>query len=87
MIAVERNHARRLGRVRLAVANRPGSLAGDWATAVIEPGSAVRTDGAPVLRRLADRGFTHQAAAGTAPPTSPQSCPASTWSPHCSNAG
>ena len=64
MIAVERNDTRRLGRVRLAVANRPGSLAlVDWATAVIEPGSTVRTDGAPVLRRLADRGFTHQATA------------------------
>ena len=30
---------------------------------MIEPGSTVRTDGAPVLRRLADRGFTHQATA------------------------
>ena len=46
------------------MAERPGSLAlVDWAAAVIEPGSAVQTDGAPVLRRLADRGFTHQATA------------------------
>ena len=56
MIAVERNDAHRLGRVRLAVADRPGSLAlvlgrrGE-----IEPGSTIKTDGAPVLRRLADR--------------------------------
>jgi ISXO2-like transposase domain/Transposase zinc-ribbon domain len=67
MIAVERNNhrgAHRLGRVRLAVADRPGSLAlVDWAAAVIEPGSTIKTDGAPVLRRLADRGFTHQATA------------------------
>jgi hypothetical protein len=64
MIAVERNETRRLGRVRLAVADRPGSLAlVDWAAAVIEPGSTIKTDGAPVLRRLADRGFTHQATA------------------------
>jgi transposase-like protein len=64
MIAVERNDTRRLGRVRLAVADRPGSLAlVDWAAAVIEPGSMVRTDGAPVLRRLADRGFVHHATA------------------------
>jgi transposase-like protein len=64
MIAVERNDAHRLGRVRLAVADRPGSLAlVDWAAAVIEPGSTIKTDGAPVLRRLADRGFTHQATA------------------------
>ena len=54
--------ARRLGRVRLAVADRPGSLAlVDWAASVIEPGSTIKTDGAPVLRRLADRGFVHHA--------------------------
>ena len=64
MIAVERNDTRRLGRVRLAVADRPGSLAlVDWAASVIEPGSTIRTDGAPVLRRLADRGFVHHATA------------------------
>jgi hypothetical protein len=28
---------------------------------VIEPGSTIKTDGAPVLRRLADRGFVHHA--------------------------
>jgi transposase-like protein len=65
MIAVERNNhrdTRRLGRVRLAVADRPGSLAlVDWAASVIEPGSTIKTDGAPVLRRLADRGFVHHA--------------------------
>ena len=62
MIAVERNQTRRLGRVRLAVADRPGSLAlVDWAASVVEPGSTINTDGAPVLRRLADRGFDHHA--------------------------
>ena len=88
MIAVERNDARRLGRVRLAVADRPGSLdLVDCAAAVVEPGSTIRTDGAPVLRRLADRGYTHEATAATAPRTRPESCPACTWSPRCSSAG
>lgn len=64
MVAVERNDARRLGRVRLAVADRPGTIAlVDWAAAVIEPGSTIKTDGAPVLRRFAQMGFTHQATA------------------------
>jgi hypothetical protein len=47
MVAVERNGSRKLGRVRLAVATRPGTLQlAQFAKAVIEPGSTVRTDGA-----------------------------------------
>jgi transposase-like protein len=61
MIAIERNESHRLGRVRLAVADHPGtSQLVDFATTVIEPGSTVRTDGARTLRRLADLGFTHE---------------------------
>lgn len=64
MIAVEHNETR-LGRVRLAVATRPGtSELVDFATEVIEPGSVVRTDGARTLRRLADLGYTHQFTTG-----------------------
>ena len=75
---VRRRHRQGPGDDRGGTQRRPASAAGsgspsptaqeaspwsDWATAVIEPGSTVRTDGAPVLRRLADRGFTHQATA------------------------
>lgn len=61
LVAVEHNDARRLGRVRLAVAQRPGTTElVDFGTAVIEPGSLVRTDGARALRRLATLGFTHE---------------------------
>ena len=65
MIAVERNGTRKLGRVRLAVAQRPntGELV-DWATQVIEPGSTVRTDGARTLRRLSSLGYTHEYTTG-----------------------
>ena len=48
---------------------------------MIEPGSTVRTDGAPVLRRLADRGFTHQATAVYSAADQSSSCPAFTWWP------
>jgi len=65
MIAVEHNGGRRLGRVRMAVAERPGSLElVEFAASVIEPGSTIRTDGARMLKRLADMGYTHQATAG-----------------------
>jgi transposase-like protein len=65
MIAVERNGTRRLGRVRLAVAQRPntGDLV-DWAAQVIEPGSTVRTDGLRTLRRLSELGYTHEFTTG-----------------------
>ena len=65
MIAVEHNDIHRLGRVRLAVAHRPGSTElVDWATTVIEPGSTIRTDGAQALRRLAGLGYTHEYTTG-----------------------
>ncbi len=61
MVAVERNGVRRLGRVRLGVAERPGSLdLVDWAASVVEPGSTIRTDGARMLRRLSDLGYVHE---------------------------
>jgi hypothetical protein len=65
MIAVERDphdtKGRRLGRVRLAVAERPntGELV-DWASQVIEPGATVRTDGLRTLRRLSELGYNHE---------------------------
>ena len=66
MIAVERNGVRRLGRVRLE-RGRAAQAAWSWSTwppAVIEPGSTIRTDGARMLRRLAELGYTHD----TTPP-------------------
>jgi transposase-like protein len=60
-VAVERIGPRRLGRVRFAVASRPGSVElVEFACSTIEPGSTIRTDGARMLRRLADRGYTHE---------------------------
>lgn len=64
-VAVERNGTRRLGRVRLAVGERPGTVGlVEWAASVIEPGSTIKTDGAPVLRRLSEMGYTHEYALG-----------------------
>lgn len=60
MVAVERVGPKRLGRVRFRVASAPGSLGLlDFATDTITTGSTVRTDGARVLRRLPDLGYTH----------------------------
>lgn len=60
-VAVERVGSRRLGRVRFAVAGRPGTLElVEFACSTVEPGSVVRTDGARMLRRLGDRGYTHE---------------------------
>ena len=65
MIAVEHNDARRLGRLRMAVADRPGSLdLVEFAASVIEPGSTIRTDGARMLRRLNDLGYIDEATDG-----------------------
>lgn len=64
-IAVERVSDRKLGRVRFALADAPGSLSlVEFACATVEPGSTIRTDGARMLRRLADRGYTHQFTTG-----------------------
>jgi transposase-like protein len=60
-IAVERVSKNKLGRVRFALADAPGSLSlVEFACATVEPGSTIRTDGARMLRRLADRGYTHE---------------------------
>lgn len=67
MVAVERNGSKRLGRVRLAPADRPGTLQlVEFATAVIEPGSIVRTDGARMMCRLSEAGYTHEPTDGYA---------------------
>lgn len=65
MVAVEHNGTRRLGRLRLAVADRPATTQlVQFATQVIEPGSTIRTDGARTLRQLADLGYTHEYTTG-----------------------
>lgn len=65
MVAVERVGAQRLGRVRLQAGPAPGTLAlVDFAAEVSEPGSTIRTDGARMLRRLADLGYTHEYVTG-----------------------
>lgn len=66
MIAVERDDHERIGRIRLDVADAPGSLElVDFACEVVQPGSTVRTDGAAMFRRLAKKGYTHEATPGT----------------------
>ena len=60
-IAVERLGPRKLGRVRFAIATRPGSLElVEFACREIEPGTTVRTDGALMLRRLDEYGYGHE---------------------------
>src|SRR6476469_5026368 len=69
MLAIEDNEPRSLGRVRLAVADHPGTRQlVDFATTVIEPGSTIRTDGARTLRQLADLGYTHEFTLGSRAP-------------------
>jgi len=66
MIAVERDDHERIGRIRLDVADAPGSLElVDFACEVVQPGSTVRTDGAAMFRRLAKKGYRHEATPGT----------------------
>jgi len=61
MIAVERLGPKRFGRVRLGVADTPGSLQlVAFAREVTEPGSTIRTDGALMFRGLADEGYHHE---------------------------
>ena len=61
MIAVESLSDRKLGRVRLQVAEtaRSANLVG-FAMNVIEEGSTIKTDGATNLKRLAGLGYEHQ---------------------------
>jgi len=66
MIAVEKTGTgRKLGRIRLEVTDRPGSLElVNFAERMVLPGSTVRTDGAIMLRRLGSMGYTHEFTAG-----------------------
>jgi transposase-like protein len=66
MVAVEKvNGGRRLGRVRLEVAERPATLElVEFAQRMIVPGSTIRTDGAQMMRRLSKLGYTHEYATG-----------------------
>lgn len=62
MVAVEKpGPGRKMGRIRLEVTARPGSLElVQFAQRMVEPGSTIRTDGARMLRRLGDLGYTHE---------------------------
>lgn len=61
MVAAERREKRSIGRIRLAVADKPSSneLVA-FATSVVAPGSTIHTDGARHLRKLADMGYAHE---------------------------
>jgi transposase-like protein len=65
MIAVERAGARRLGRIRLELADRPGTTGlVDFACRNVTPGSTIHTDGAQMMRRLGSLGYTHEYTVG-----------------------
>ena len=74
MIAVENvgtqvNRKIQLGRVRLAVADSPGSKQlVDFARTTVAPGSLIRTDGARMFRVLANEGYTHEYISGYSSP-------------------
>jgi transposase-like protein len=69
MVAVERIAPRKLGRVRLQLATAPNTLElVEFATSTITPGSTVRTDGARMMRRLTDLGYTHEYVDGYSAP-------------------
>jgi transposase-like protein len=75
-IAVERISDRKLGRVRFAVADAPGSLSlVEFGCSVVEPGSTIRTDGARMLRRFADLGYIHEHSDGYRSPDRSQELP------------
>jgi len=64
-IAVERLPSGRLGRARLQLADMPSGLDQVlFAREVIAPGTEIHTDGALVLTRLSDHGFTHHPTPG-----------------------
>ena len=74
MIAVENvgkqaNRKLRLGRVRLGLADAPGSIQlVEFARTTVAPGSLIRTDGARMFRVLAQEGYTHQYISGYSSP-------------------
>ncbi len=64
-VGVERVGPKRLGRVRLELGDAPNTLGlVHFATTVVAPGSTIRTDGAIVLRRLSQLGYTHEFTTG-----------------------
>ena len=64
-VGVERVGSKRLGRVRLELGDAPNTLGlVHFATATVTPGSTIRTDGAKVMRRLSDLGYTHEFTTG-----------------------
>jgi hypothetical protein len=64
-IAVERLASGRLGRVRLDLAKVPNGVDQvEFAREVIAPGTEIHTDGALVLTRPTNHGFTHHATRG-----------------------
>jgi ISXO2-like transposase domain/Transposase zinc-ribbon domain len=76
-IAVERDERGRLGRLRLAMADRPGGRdMVDFAAAVVALGATICTDGAAVFTRLADGATSIAPLRATPPRTSTRSCPA-----------
>lgn len=70
MVAVEKpGPGGKLGRIRLGLADRPNTL-GLVAFAInsVVPGSTIHIDGARMMRRLSELGYTHEYATGyTAP--------------------
>ena len=66
MVAAEKvNGGRRLGRIRLEVAERPATLElVEFAQRMVEPASTIRTDGAQMMRRLGTLGYTHEYTTG-----------------------
>jgi transposase-like protein len=66
MVAVEKpGPGRTIGRIRLGLADRPNTLGlVAFAQNNVEPGSTIHTDGARMMRRLADLGYTHAYATG-----------------------
>jgi len=74
MVAVEKagekaGAGRKLGRIRLEVTHRPGSLElVEFAERMVVPGSTIRTDGARMMRRLGGRGYLHEYTAGYSAP-------------------
>lgn len=66
MVAVEKvAGSRKLGRIRLEVTDRPGTLElVNFAQRTVLPGSTIRTDGARMMRKLGALGYTHEYATG-----------------------
>lgn len=89
MVAVEVEPGRK--RSGASAWNRPPRRSSDQllelATWVIATGSRIRTDGACNLRRLSERGYTHEYAVITSPHPPTSTNPSSTSSRPCSNAG